>query len=166
MSYKTYYMCELPDSVEKLLRSADSVQYGDQVGIFDIDVAVESTRQQVRTGCLILFVYKIVVLYLRMYTPFVGMIDSLVCEGGTAREFVKAFKALLKWAETNTYYHKLQTRTHHEHLLKAIKMIPGSILEGTHPESFRMPDGKFVSEYTIGYILPKSLPYKGNKKCQ
>lgn len=157
MAYKVYYQEELPENVIKLILDTPHHQFGDQTGLVTKDILIESTKQQVISGALCLFVYKQVVIFLRATTPYMGTVDFLISKKGSSYQCLCAFKQFISWAENNTYYHKLQGRTFVQPLLRYLKYFPKAKLEGIHTESFRTPQGVFIDEYTVGYILSKSL---------
>lgn len=112
----------------------------------------------VRKGLLCLYHYGDVVLALSRATAYIGRVDVFVVPGTQIEECIKAGKAFLEWAQANSTFVKLESRSPERSAFVVAKRC-GWKHEGTRRHCFRKATGEFVDEYEMGFVL-------GDRSCQ
>lgn len=147
---------ELPKEVTDCMLNTDKAQYGFHK---DMSLSVEEIVENIKTMCLNGQVYIVyendICLFFTDLAPFVLRGDSIRGPRGSIFDYTKLIKKVVKLFKEKTLVHKLETRTPFKELEILSKRCKWEH-EGTHKESYQMPDGSFADEYTFGLVLKRT----------
>jgi hypothetical protein len=153
---------ELPQIVKDCLLSVDKKQFGFHK---DNTLSVEDIVDGIDTACIEGKVYIVyendILLFFTDQTPYVLKMDSVRGPRGSIFDYTKLIKKVVKLFVEKTLIHKLETRTPFTELDILAKRCKWSH-EGTFKESYQMPDGEFVDEYSFGIILHRTKEQEEN----
>ena len=155
-----YFGMELPQKVIDCFLSVPKEQFGFHK---DTNFTVEEIIEYIKQACLAGKIYIVydreVILLFTDQTPYVLRMDSLRGENSTIFDYIKVINKVVKLFTEKTVIHKIETRTPFTDLAILAKRYKWKH-EGTHEESYQMPDGSFVNELSFGLILHRSLEQK------
>lgn len=150
-----FFGMELPQHVTDCLLAVPREQFGFQK---DSNLTVEEIVEITKTACLEGKVYIIydtdVVLFFTDQSPYVLHMDSVRGLGASIFDYSKVLKRAFNMFTKKTEIHKIETRTPFKELNTIAKRV-GFELEGTHKQSYQMPDGSFADELSFGIILKR-----------
>jgi len=151
-----YFGQELPEEVLECILSVDRNQFG-----FHKDnlFTVEDIAKHINEACLAGKVYLVyendIILIFTDQSPYVLHMDSVRGPRGSIFDYTKVIKKVVKLFIEKTEIHKLETRTPFPELEILAKRCKWDH-EGTHKESYQMPDGSFADELSFGIILKRN----------
>lgn len=148
-----FFAMDLPKQVTDCLLSVPREQFGfHKDTTHTIEEIVEYTKQACLDGKVYIVYDNDVVLLFTDQTPYVLHMDSVRGPRASIFDYTKVIKKTVKMFTEKTEIHKLETRTPFVELEVLAKRCKWSH-EGTHKESYQMPDGSFADEHTYGLIL-------------
>jgi hypothetical protein len=158
-----FFGMELPEHVVSCMLNTPREQFGFHK---DSNMTVEDIVEYTKRACLegkVYIVYdKDVMLFLTDQTPYVLHMDSIRGPKASIFDYSKTIKKVVAMLRDKTEIHKLETRTPFTELDILAKRCKWD-LEGTHKQSYQMPDGEFVDEHSYGIIIKRN---KGENRCQ
>lgn len=158
-----YFGMELPGHVTDCILNTDRAQFGFHrpsavAGLKEAEQTVEEIVEITKQACLEGRVYIVyendICLFFTDQTPYVLHMDSIRGPRGSIFEYTKLIKKVVKMFTEKTEIHKLETRTPFKELEILAKRCKWD-LEGTHKESYQMPDESFADELSFGLILKR-----------
>ena len=151
-----YYGMELPQHVIDCLLNTDRTQFGFHKDTEEsVEEIVESLKEAVLNQQVYLVYDTDVVLFFTDKAPYVLNMDSIRGPRASIFEYTKVIKKVVKMFVEKTLIHKLETRTPFKELEILAKRCKWDH-EGTHRESYQMPDGTFADELSFGIILKRT----------
>ena len=148
-----YFGMDLPEHVLKCMLDTPREQFGfhkDQT--LTVEQIVEAAKKACLEGHLYIVYDKNIMLFFTDQTPYVLHMDSIRGLNSSIFDYTKTIKKIVKLFKEKTDIHKLETRTPFSELEILAKRCKWSH-EGTHKESYQMPDGTFADELSFGIIL-------------
>lgn len=144
-----YHNSQLPPEVVEII--ADSKI--DIAGVHaSQEVVIAVIRNMVEAGSMAVFHSGALVVLLRAYTPYVGIVHLCISAGASPFALLRAGREFLAWAAAETHYHRIEGRTQNLRLA-LLAAHCGAEIEGVRRESWRNQDGSMADEYELGYIL-------------
>lgn len=148
-----FFGMELPQHVVDCMLKTDRIQFGfHKESALTVEEIVEITKQACLEGKVYIIYDKNVILFLTDQTPYVIHMDSIRGPGASIFDYTKTIKRAVSMLKEKTDIHKIETRTPFSELDILAKRCKWDI-EGTHKESYQMPDGTFADEHSYGIIL-------------
>ncbi len=144
-----YHQAKIPDEVIEIIAGSQPEIAGMTASPETILVAV---KMMVEAGTMAVFHHGPLVVLIRAYTPYVGIVHFCFAPDPSPFALIRAGKAFTAWARSGTQYHRLEGRTHNLRLA-LLATHCGATIEGVRKESWRTPDGQMADEYELGYIL-------------
>ena len=156
-----FFAMELPEYITQCMLKTDREQFGFHKDTTQTkEEIIEIVKESCLTGKLYVVYEKGIVLYFTDRSPYVLNMDSTRGPNSSIFDYTKLIKRVVKMFTEKTEIHKLETRTPFPELEILAKRCKWS-LEGTHKESYQMPDGTFADELSFGIILKR----EGVKEC-
>lgn len=155
-----YFGMELPKEVTDCLLTVPREQFGFHK---DTEQTVEEVVETIKEACLAGKVYivyeKGIVLFFTDQSPYVIHMDSVRGPNASIFDYTKVIKKVVTMFSEKTLIHKLETRTPFPELEILAKRCKWD-LEGTHKQSYQMPDGSFADELSFGLVLKRTEEQK------
>ena len=148
-----YFGIELPKHIIDCMLNTPREQFGfhkDQS--LTVEQIVDAAKKACLEGNLYIVYDKDILLFFTDQTPYVLHMDSIRGINASIFDYTKVIKKTVKMFIDKTDIHKLETRTPFPELEILAKRCKWSH-EGTHKESYQMPDGTFADELSFGIIL-------------
>ena len=159
-----YYASELPKEVTDCLLTVPREQFGfHKDNKHTVEDIVEYTKQACLEGKVYIVYEKGIILFFTDQTPYVLHMDSVRGPRASIFDYIKVVKKVVNLFTEKTLIHKLETRTPFLELGILAKRGKWD-LEGTHKQSYQMPDGSFSDELSFGIILKRTEEQR--KKAQ
>ena len=150
-----YFGMELPSEVTDCLLNVPREQFGfHKETKHSVEDIVEFTKEACLEGRVYIVYEKGIILFFTDQTPYVLHMDSVRGEGSSIFDYTKVIKKVVKMFIEKTLIHKLETRTPFPELEILAKRCKWDH-EGTHKQSYQMPDGTFSDELSFGIILKR-----------
>ena len=150
-----YYGMELPSEVTDCLLSVPREQFGfHKETSHTVEDIVEFTKEACLEGRVYIVYEKGIILFFTDQTPYVLHMDSVRGPNASIFDYTKVIKKVVKMFTEKTEIHKLETRTPFPELEILAKRCKWDH-EGTHKQSYQMPDGTFADELSFGLILKR-----------
>lgn len=150
-----YFGIELPKEVTDCLLGVPREQFGFHK---ETQHTVEEIIEVIKEACLEGRVYVVyekgIILFFTDQTPYVLHMDSVRGKDASIFDYTKVIKKVVKLFTEKTEIHKLETRTPFPELEILAKRCKWDH-EGTHKQSYQMPDGTFSDELSFGLILTR-----------
>lgn len=144
---------ELPKEVTDCLLSVPREQFGfHKETSHTVEDIVEFTKEACLEGRVYIVYEKGIILFFTDQTPYVLHMDSVRGPNASIFDYTKVIKKVVKMFIEKTLIHKLETRTPFPELEILAKRCKWDH-EGTHKQSYQMPDGTFADELSFGLIL-------------
>ena len=157
-----YYANELPKEVTDCLLTVPREQFGfHKDNKHTVEDIVEYTKQACLEGKVYIVYEKDIILFFTDQTPYVIHMDSVRGPRASIFDYIKVIKKIVKLFTEKTLIHKLETRTPFPELEILAKRCKWDH-EGTHKQSYQMPDGTFADELSFGIILNRTKEQKEN----
>jgi len=151
-----FYGMELPQHVVDCMLGTDKAQFGFHK---DTTQTLHEIVERVQERCLDGEIYLVydndICLFFTDQSPYTLHMDSIRGPRGSIFEYTKLIKKVVQMFKEKTLIHKLETRTPFTDLEILAKRCKWDH-EGTHKESYQMPDGSFADEYTFGLVLTRT----------
>ena len=152
-----YYGMELPKEVTDCLLSVPREQFGfHKETEHTVEEIVEYTKEACLEGRVYIVYEKGIILFFTDQTPYVLHMDSVRGKDASIFDYTKVIKKVVKMFTEKTEIHKLETRTPFPELEILAKRCKWDH-EGTHKQSYQMPDGSFADELSFGLILKREV---------
>ena len=150
-----YFGMELPSEVTDCLLSVPREQFGfHKETSHTVEDIVEFTKEACLEGRVYIVYEKGIILFFTDQTPYVLHMDSVRGPNASIFDYTKVIKKVVKMFTEKTEIHKLETRTPFPELEILAKRCKWDH-EGTHKQSYQMPDGTFADELSFGLILKR-----------
>lgn len=157
-----YFGMELPSEVTDCLLSVPREQFGfHKEATHTVEDIVEFTKEACLEGRVYIVYEKGIILFFTDQTPYVLHMDSVRGPRASIFDYIKVVKKVVNLFTEKTLIHKLETRTPFLELGILAKRGKWD-LEGTHKQSYQMPDGTFADELSFGIILNRTKEQKEN----
>lgn len=146
---------ELPSEVTDCLLNVPREQFGfHKETKHSVEDIVEFTKEACLEGRVYIVYEKGIILFFTDQTPYVLHMDSVRGPNASIFDYTKVIKKVVKMFTEKTEIHKLETRTPFPELEILAKRCKWDH-EGTHKQSYQMPDGTFADELSFGIILKR-----------
>ena len=156
-----YCRMELPPHVQESILNTDIGQYGlHKESTLSKEELVQALCDKCLAGGLLIVHEKDINLFFTDQAPYIIKMDSLRGPSASIFDYIKLVKKVVKFYTEKTETHKLETRTPFKELEILAKRGKWTY-EGTHKESYQMPDGSFADELSFGIILKRTEETKG-----
>ena len=150
-----YFGMDLPSEVTDCLLSVPREQFGfHKETSHTVEDIVELTKEACLEGRVYIVYEKGIILFFTDQTPYVLHMDSVRGPNASIFDYTKVIKKVVKMFTEKTEIHKLETRTPFPELEILAKRCKWDH-EGTHKQSYQMPDGTFADELSFGIILKR-----------
>lgn len=157
-----YFGMDLPEQVVTCLLSVPREQFGFHKDTTStVEEIVEYTKEICLAGKVYIVYENDVILFFTDQSPYVLHMDSVRGERGSIFEYTKLIKKVVKMFTEKTVIHKIETRTPFKELEILAKRCKWDH-EGTHKESYQMPDGSFADELSFGLTLKRTEEQREN----
>jgi hypothetical protein len=148
-----YFGMELPEQVTTCLLNVPREQFGfHKDTTHTVEEIVEYTKEACLEGRVYVVYEKDIILFFTDQSPYVLHMDSVRGLHASIFDYTKVIKKVVKMFVEKTEIHKLETRTPFPELEILAKRCKWDH-EGTHKESYQMPDGTYADELSFGLIL-------------
>lgn len=153
---------ELPKEVTDCLLATPREQFGfHKETKHSVEDIVEFTKEACLEGRVYIVYEKGIILFFTDQTPYVLHMDSVRGPNTSIFDYTKVIKKVVKMFVEKTLIQKLETRTPFPELEILAKRCKWDH-EGTHKQSYQMPDGTFADELSFGIILNRTKEQKEN----